>query len=112
MRLYVNLPFKCRRREKSCWEGVREGYDCHLLEESLLLIPGRTRRGEGAIITFPDGHIWGGFELLHVPGEEQGGGGGGGGEKKEKMGNKHEFTFGMFCALPFFPRMAFQRSHI
>lgn len=37
------------------------------------LIPGRTRRGEGSIISFTDGQVWGRSEFLHSPGEEPGG---------------------------------------
>lgn len=44
------------RGRREVFEGVSgEDYDFHLPEESLLLIPGRTRRGEGTIISFPDG---------------------------------------------------------
>ena len=76
------------QEERRCWEGGGEGCDLCLLEESLLLIPGRTCRGEGPIISFPDGHVWGSFEFLHIAGEGQRGGGGGGegeGENGESM---------------------------
>ena len=67
-------PYSAGRR-RGAGRGRGEGFDFHLLEESWLLIPGRTCRGEGDIISFPDGQVWGSFEFLHITGEEQGGGG-------------------------------------
>ena len=43
------------RKGRPCWEVSRECCDFHLPEESLLLIPERTCRGEGAIISFQVG---------------------------------------------------------
>ena len=65
-------PYSAGRR-RGAGRGRGEGFDFHLPEESWLLIHGRTCRGEGDIISFPDGQVWGSFKFLHITGEEQGG---------------------------------------
>lgn len=93
----------CSRGRREVSEGASgKGYDFHLLEESLLVIPGRTHRGEGTIISFPDGQVWVSLKFLHIPGEQRGGGGGEG-KKREKMGDKCKLALGRLGALPFLP---------